>query len=247
MHRIIFQLGSFTLYSYGLCVAGAFLLCTVLILKDSKKRGMSPEKVFDCFVAILIGGIVGARAMYVTANWPEYAHSPLSALRFYEGGLIFQGGLIAAVITAVVVTRIKKLSFWKITDLMAPYIVLGQAIGRIGCFLNGCCYGRIVQRAGITFPQEAVMRFPTQIYSSLFLLLLFMFLLWVRQKRSFDGSVFMMYIIIYSVFRFLMEFMRGDEYMTLFGMRLSQVICIAMFACGTSIYAILAAKSRHRA
>ncbi|RKY42949.1 MAG: prolipoprotein diacylglyceryl transferase [Candidatus Makaraimicrobium thalassicum] len=246
MHRIIFQFGSFTLYSYGLLVAAGFLLSTILILRDSEKFGMRSDSIFDCLIVILIGGLIGGRLLFVLINWEYYCRYPLRALMFYEGGLAFQGALAVAVLSGAVMSRIKKLSFWKASDLIAPYIALGQAVGRIGCYLNGCCYGRVIERGiGVTFPGETVMRIPTQTYSSLFLLMIFMVLIALRKRRLFDGYLFTMYMILYASFRFFMDFMRGDNLAVFLGIRISQIISIGMFLCGIIVYIVLSrAKKR---
>ncbi|MFH1552630.1 MAG: prolipoprotein diacylglyceryl transferase [Candidatus Omnitrophota bacterium] len=240
MYRIIFQIGPFTLYSYGLFVAIGFLLSTILILKDSKRFGIPANDVFDCLIAILIGGLLGGRLLFVFINWGYYSRHLLRAFMFYEGGLAFQGALVAAILAGAVVMRIKKLPFWKTADLIAPYVALGQALGRIGCFLNGCCYGKVVESGiAVTFPQETVMRVPTQLYSSLVLLFIFVILIALSRKRPFDGYVFTAYIILYSIFRFFMDFARGDDLALLYEIKLSQGIAIGMFACGVVMYVFL--------
>jgi phosphatidylglycerol:prolipoprotein diacylglycerol transferase len=133
------------------------------------------------------------------------------------------------------------------SDLIAPYIALGQAIGRIGCFLNGCCYGRVIEKGiAVTFPQETAMRIPTQLYSSMLLMVIFMVLIAIREKRRFDGCVFIMYVLLYAVFRFCMDFLRGDDLAVLFGIRLSQVISIGMFIAAAAAYMILSNANKRR-
>ena len=245
MHRIIFQIGPFTVYSYGLFVAIAFLLSTILIIRDSKRFGISPDKMFDCMIAILLGGIIGGRLLFVIINYHYYLEYPLKAFMFYEGGLAFQGALIMAALVGIMFARVRKIPFWKSADIIAPYIALGQSLGRIGCFLNGCCYGRVAHKGLlVTFPHEPFTRIPTQIYSSLLLLLIFVVLIEMRERRHFDGYVFCAYMIFYSVFRFFMDFTRGDNLAVLFDMRLSQVISLGMFVVASGIYFILKWRGR---
>jgi phosphatidylglycerol:prolipoprotein diacylglycerol transferase len=247
MHRILFEIGPVTIYSYGFLVAAGFLIASVMILADSKRFGLSRDSVFDCLIAILIGGIIGGRLLFVALNWEHYLRHPLSILMLTEGGMAFHGALAGAVLSGAIASRIKKLSFWKTADMVAPYIALGQAIGRIGCFLNGCCYGKITTGGiGVMFPGETVLRVPTQIYSSFFLLILFIILIKLRGRGMFKGFVFSMYIILYSIFRFFIEFFRGDNPTVLYGLTLAQLISIFMILCGIVMVVVLS-RSRHNA
>ena len=237
MHKILLHFGPFTLYSYGLFVALAFLVGTVMITKDAKKIGISQDKSLDAIVIVLICALLGGRLLFVAINWKDYLYDPLRVLKFYEGGLAFQGALITAVLAGCIVAHIKKIPFWKGADLMAPYIALGQAIGRIGCLLNGCCYGRVTHCGlGMVFPQESFMRVPVQVYSSLGLLCIFVALIFLAARKGFDGRVFAVYLISYSVFRFFMDFLRGDELVSFAGVYLSQWICVGLLVCGVGIY-----------
>ena len=215
------------------------------IFRDSAKAGLPRESVFDCLIAILLGGLAGGRLLFVIINWEYYSRHLVRSVMFFEGGLAFQGALAGAVLASLAVSRIKRLPFWGTSDLIAPYIPLGQAVGRIGCFLNGCCYGKAIEcGVGVTFPGETVMRIPTQVYSSIFLLALFMFLIDIRKKKNFDGYVFVMYIILYAVFRFFMDFFRGDGLSPLFGFTLSQGISLGMAVFGAAMWVYLKAKSK---
>ncbi|MFC1548927.1 prolipoprotein diacylglyceryl transferase [Candidatus Omnitrophota bacterium] len=247
MHRIIYQIGPFTIYSYGLMVALGFLLSTIFILRDSKKFGLPRDAVFDCLIAILISGIVGGRLLFVLINYEYYLRYPLRVFLLNEGGMAIQGALIAALLAGTVVVKWTKLPFWRTSDLIAPYIALGQAIGRIGCFLNGCCYGAVTDSGiGITFPGESVVRIPTQVYSSVFLLMIFTVLITLRDRRPFDGCLFSMYLMLYSFFRFFMDFFRGDDLAFLGGLTLSQTISIGIFTLGAVLFFILAVRGRTR-
>jgi phosphatidylglycerol:prolipoprotein diacylglycerol transferase len=221
-------------------VALAFLLSTFLILRDARKYGFSRDDVFDCLIAILIGGIIGGRVLFVVLNSEYFARYPLKVLMLNEGGLAIQGAILVAALAGLLMTKIKKLPFWKGSDLVAPYIALGQSIGRIGCFLNGCCYGRATEGAlSVTFPGDTVARIPVQIYSSAFLMLIFMVLLSLKDKKPFDGYLFAMYLVLYSFLRFFMDFFRGDDLVSWGGMTLSQLISVGMFACGAIIFFVL--------
>jgi phosphatidylglycerol:prolipoprotein diacylglycerol transferase len=245
MHKIIFEIGPFTLYAYGLSVAVAFLMVTLLMFRDAPRFGVAKETVFDCMIAIMVGGILGGRALFVLINLEYYASHIPDVVMLQEGGLAIQGAIIGAVLAGIIAARIKKVSFWAMSDLIAPYIALGQAVGRIGCLLNGCCYGKVTSGGvGLIFPGEAVMRIPTQVYSSLGLLVIYLFLLKVREKRTFPGRAFSMYLILYSVLRFFMDFFRGDGLFAYAGITLSQWISIVMFIVGIILYGVLGREKR---
>jgi phosphatidylglycerol:prolipoprotein diacylglycerol transferase len=240
MHRILFQIGPIELHSYGLCVALGFLLAAILILREAKKTGISSDAVFDCVIAALVGGLIGARFLFVVINWQMFLEEPLRALMFYEGGLAFQGGLVGGILAVFIVTKVKKLSFWRVADLLAPYVVLGQAIGRIGCFLNGCCYGKVITKGlGVTYPGETVVRMPSQLYSALGLLVIFLVLIALRERRRFDGFILSMYFVLYGVFRFFIAFTRADNPMIFSWLKLSQAISIGTIILGVGLYFLL--------
>ena len=187
MDRVLLEIGPFTIYSYGAIVAFAFLVCSLMVINDSRKFGLPTEGILDLLLAILIGGIVGGRLLFVIINWPEYARDPLRILMLNEGGMAFHGALAGGLLAAIWITGAKKLPFWKTADTIAPYIALGQGIGRIGCLVNGCCYGKTVLGGiGVVMPGDTVMRIPTQVYSSAFLIVLSILLIQIREKRPFD-------------------------------------------------------------
>jgi len=245
MHRILIEIGPVTIYSYGFFLAVAFLICIFLIRRDAERFGLAFDKILDCLIWILISGIVGGRLLYVLINWQYYVQYPLRILALRDGGMAFHGSLVLAVVAGVFISRFKGLPFWRTSDFLAPYIPLGHAIGRIGCFFNGCCYGKVIEDGpGVTFPGELHMRIPVQLYSSLFLLLLYFLLSFLRGKKFFDGFIFCAYVIIYSIFRFFIEFFRGDTPPVLFGMTLPQIISAGMFMLGMAVWLILYLRTK---
>lgn len=240
MFRIIFEIGGVRIYSYGFFVAVAFLITTVLVIRDAKRSGVDPSKVLDCMIAILAGGLLGGRLLHVIIHWSYYSQVPRDIIMMQEGGLAVQGAILSGALAGIITAKVKKLPIWNTVDLIVPYIALGQAIGRIGCLLNGCCYGRpVVVGLGITFPGEDFARVPLQIYSSVALLGIFMILLVLKDRKKFDGAVFASYLIIYSLFRFFIDFLRADELVTVGVITLSQLISLAFFAAGLILYALL--------
>ncbi|MDP8298980.1 MAG: prolipoprotein diacylglyceryl transferase [Candidatus Tantalella remota] len=243
MHRIILQMGPITLYSYGLFVAIAFFVCTMMILRGARGVGLAREKVFDCMIAMLAGGLAGGRLLFVAINWEQFSAAPVRIFMLHEGGLAFQGAFVGGALAVILVARIRRLPIWPLADLIAPYITLGQALGRIGCFLNGCCYGRVTTcGVGVVFPTETVMRIPTQVYSTLALTFIFTVLLIAREKKKFQGQVFCLYLMLYSVFRFIMDIFRGDELVGYAGLTLSQWISAGMLVVGIVLYWVLSKR-----
>lgn len=257
MHRVLIQIGPVTIYSYGFFIAAAFLACVLLIRRDARKfqefterRAVPFDKLLDALVWALIGGIIGGRLLFVLINWQYYLEHPLRIFVLREGGMAFQGSLIAAILAGGLTCRLRGISFRKASDLVAPYIALGQAIGRIGCFFNGCCYGRIIGKGlGVIFPGEPYMRIPVQIYSSLCLVFLYLFLVFLRdkaflQKKHACGSVFCMYLILYSAFRFFIDFLRGDNPQVFSIFTLAQLISVGIFLAGIIMLRVLQIKNQ---
>ncbi|MFH1837158.1 MAG: prolipoprotein diacylglyceryl transferase [Candidatus Omnitrophota bacterium] len=243
MHRILFQIGPMTIYSYGLLMAIAFIVSTVFILSDAKKEGIDTGKMMDVMVIIILSGILGGRLLFVAQNLGHYTRNPLQIFMLNEGGLAFQGAFLGALIGGIIASKKKRIHFWKGADVIAPYVALGQGIGRIGCFLNGCCYGKFAEKGiKFVFPQETLARVPAQLYSSLTLFGLFAVLVLLKRKKMFDGYIFSMYMMLYGVLRFFLEFIRADNPAVLFDLKLSQIIGIATFFAGALTYNSLKVK-----
>lgn len=232
MHPIIIEIGALNIYSYGVMVALGFGLATILILKNSKKFNVEPDKIIDIAILILVSGIIGARLFYVLLNISYYKIHFVEILNLAKGGLVWYGGFISAVAFLLFYLKINKMDFWAVTDLIAPYVFLAQAFGRIGCFLNGCCYGIKINPENpfaVMFPGDYIARHPTQIYDASVLFILFFVLLFWRKRRRFSGEIFLGYGLLYSFERFLMEFLRGDNPRIFFHLTISQVISLAVF------------------
>ena len=144
MHPILFQIGPITVYSYGLMIAVAFITATSLARSEARRKGIDPEMVLNLALGAVISGIIGARALYVLQNLKYYLDYPLQVLMLHKGGLSFYGGLISAIFFAAVFVKRRRLRFLEITNLICPYLALGQSIGRIGCWLKlksrSCCW-----------------------------------------------------------------------------------------------------------
>jgi len=238
MQPILFKLGPVTVYSYGLFVALAFTIGTYMIFRGSPKYGVPKDKLWDLIFCILISGLVGARLLHVVLNLEYYRKIPLQILMFHKGGLAIHGGIIFALLASIIFVLKRGLPLWKTGDLIMQYLPLGQAIGRIGCLFNGCCYGKTTTSfLGIIFPGEGFARYPTQAYSSIALIAAYLFLSYLSNKKDrFGGQIFLTYFLIYSAIRFVIDFLRGDISVVLLGLTASQLISVIIFTAALSIY-----------
>jgi phosphatidylglycerol:prolipoprotein diacylglycerol transferase len=243
--------------TYGFMLAVGFLLALKLAAARGKKAGIETQLVLDLGLYILISALLGAKLLLLIVNWEHYQHDPWSLLR--SGG-VFYGGLVAAVATSWWFFRKHRLPAWKMTDIMAPSIAFGHAIGRLGCFSAGCCYGKPTTAFwGVEFTnpyaQEisgvplGVSLHPTQLYEAGAEFLIFLILLMVLQRKKFDGQVFWAYVALYAVARFIIEFFRGDNRGFVFDGALSTSQFIGMLMLVTAIVtlALLRRRARHKA
>lgn len=217
MHKIFLHLGALTLYWYGVLVAIGFLTGLWTASRRALKANLSPEKVLDLGPWLIGGAIIGARALFVISYWDEFFQGKpwWKVFMIQEGGLVFYGGLIGAVIAGSFQMWRLKLPFWKLADVLAPSVSLGHMFGRLGCFMNGCCYGAPTQCFwAVYFPQGHEMAgigvHPTELYEAALNLMLYLGLAWFYPRRRYDGQVFALYMICYAIVRWTVELFRGD-------------------------------------
>ena len=217
MHPVLFKFGNVVVYSYGFLIAVGVFLGIVLAMREARRVGENPEKFLDLGFYILVAAIVGSRLFYVVTAWETFADNPLESIKIWKGGLVFYGGFIGAVAAAVVYIKLNRLPIWKTADIVAPSLSLGQAIGRLGCFLAGCCYGRHSDVSwAVTFTDQSCLApvntplHPTQLYSAFTNLAIFI-VLWVFSRRNrVPGRVFWTYVLLYGLTRSIIENLRGD-------------------------------------
>jgi len=212
MHRILIHLGSLSIYSYGVFLAFGFIAATIVARYRYRQQFKNPDIVLDYVVAAVVGGIVGARLFYVVGHWSEYSQHPGQIFKLNMDGLVFYGGLILGLGLTALVGYLRKQRFWSTMDLAGLCVPLALAIGRIGCLMNGCCYGKPTGLPwGITYPVSTGIigpRQPTQIYELILDLGLFSLLWWKKDSFQRDGTAFWLFVLGYGVIRFLMELMR---------------------------------------
>ncbi|HHX86576.1 MAG TPA: prolipoprotein diacylglyceryl transferase [Firmicutes bacterium] len=212
MKPVLVEIGGFTIYSYGFMLALALLVASLGLLRQASREGFNPDHVLEAVIAATAAGLIGARLLYVFLNWELYQGQWIKILFTRSGGLSFYGAFLGGLVALFAWCRFRKLHFLKLTDLMAPYLALGYALGRVGCFLNGCCYGT-VSSVPWALPASAADRFlrhPVQLYASLGGLVIFIILYRIRPKRPFEGFQLIMLALLYGCLRFITEFYREE-------------------------------------
>ena len=228
MHPILLKTGSFTLYSYGLCVALAMVLTLALTFRQSARAGVSWNDATDLLFVLFVTGLVGSRLSYVAQNWEYYRGDLWNILRFQEGGLVWYGGFLFGLACGIALCVWKRQSFLFWMDFFAPMAALAHAVGRVGCFLNGCCTGRQTDLfLGVRFPEDDFCRHPVQLYEAALLAALAFYLLSLGRRQRKPGEIFAIYVFFYGLMRFTLEFLRADQTLH-FHLTLPQWISLAL-------------------
>src|SRR6187431_1375584 len=229
MHPILFDFGGFTIYAYGVLLAAAYLLGLQFALMRARARGLDGQRVMDLGIWIIVSALVGAKLLLLIVEFKQFTTNPRDLLGLARSGGVFYGGLIAAVTVALIYLRRHRLPLWTTTDVFAPGIALGHVVGRMGCLLAGCCFGRPTSVPwAITFTDPVaaanvgtplgIPLHPTQLYEAgAEFLILGIVLFMEKRGRGFPGRTFWGYMFLYAVSRFIIEFYRGDPRGTVFG------------------------------
>lgn len=234
MNPVAFEIFGIGIRWYGILIAAAMLIGSVYAIREGKKLGYSEDHLLDLILVVLVSAIVGARLWYVAFNLPYYLADPSEILNLRGGGLAIHGGVVFGIIAGYFVTRWRKLDFFKMADIVAPVLALGQAIGRWGNFANQEAHGGPTDLPwGIMI--DGVKVHPTFLYESLWNAALFAFLMSLRKNKPFDGALMFLYLIIYSVGRFWIEGLRTDSLMV-GPFRTAQVTSIIMIAIGLAAW-----------
>jgi phosphatidylglycerol:prolipoprotein diacylglycerol transferase len=223
-------------------VATGFAVATACVWARAPKFGIDRDNVVDLMIIMLFAGLAGARTFYVLQNLGYYRCYPGEILDLSKGGLVWYGAFLSGLAASAIYMKAKRMAVRSSLDLAAPYIALAQAIGRLGCFLNGCCYG--IKAPGgfpfaVTVPSDGVARLPAQLFSAAALFAIFAILMAWQERRRFAGEVFLGYCLLYSAKRFLMEFMRGDNPRAYLGLTISQAISLAILVLSAAAFAVL--------
>ncbi len=230
MHPILFELGPITIYTYGVLLATAYLIGLGLAAQRAKAAGLDSSKVLDLGIWVIIAALVGAKALLFVVEFNHFTASWQDFMTLLRSGGVFYGGLVAAVVVCIYQLRKHKFPLWHSGDLFAPGIALGYFVGRLGCLAAGCCFGKPTDAAwAITFTNPvanlnvgtplSIPLHPTQIYESFAGLLIFLILIVTeRRGRMFAGRTFWLFVLLYSISRFVIEFYRGDDRGMVFSM-----------------------------
>jgi phosphatidylglycerol:prolipoprotein diacylglycerol transferase len=259
VHPIFLEIGNFSIRWFGVMMAIGFLVAFLNLKYQAKYCKIDQQIVSDMLIWILVGGIVGARTAYVIANWAtEFSAHPLSMFFVHKGGLIYYGGLIGGIISSFIYVRLKKQPALPIADIAATSLPIGQAFGRIGCFMNGCCYGKVTDSAiGVEYPVNSspwieqvnehlilnhskcsLSMHPVQFYESFGSIVIFFCLVFILRKQKFSGVTASCYLMFYGLLRFAMEFFRGDPRQQVTSINTAQVISLAMIGLGVALFGL---------
>jgi len=219
----LFHIGSFSLPTYGLLVSIGVLLGLWISVRNAQKQGINPENAWNLGILVVLCGIVGAKILYIVNDWSNYAAHPAEIFSFstLQAGGVFSGGLIGAFLAAAYYIRKHHMPALATCDAFAPGLALGHAIGRVGCFAAGCCWGKPTNHWwGVTFTNPLAEAWvgtplgralqPTQLFESAVELANFLILMWLFKRKKFDGQIFGAYLFLYGVARYFLEFLRGD-------------------------------------
>ncbi|MBC7329588.1 prolipoprotein diacylglyceryl transferase [bacterium] len=241
MYPIIFKIGPLAVRSWGTMLLIGFILGYWLAIKRAEKYSISKSAILDLALYLLLAGIIGGRFVYVLLNLRFYFHNPIQIIAIWNGGLSFYGSLGAGVLTAIIFARRRNVNFWQLADLLTPSLTLGYAFGRIGCFLNGCCYGvptslPIGVKFPTVFPPEP--RHPVQLYAFAANILFMFLLLWYDKRKSAAGQTFALYMMLYAFYRSLAEILRkgATAEILLDGITQGQMASLVLFIIGVCLW-----------
>lgn len=241
MYPVLFEIGGITIYAFGTMLALAFIVGLGVARYEMKERGFDPDLAYDLVLGVALGSLVGARIFYVVGHWSDYySRNLIEILRVWNGGLVFYGGLLGGAIGLILIARTKNLNIFRLGDAVAAPLAIGTAIGRLGCFLNGCCYGITTKEPwGVEFLDRG-RYLPTQLIEMVWALIVFgAIFFWLEKKVKFkaDGSLFLIYLVLYSFGRFFVEFIRYSSWKLGGVLSFAQLISIVVFA--VSLYFII--------
>jgi phosphatidylglycerol---prolipoprotein diacylglyceryl transferase len=256
MYPRLFELGSYTVYTYGILLAAAYLLGLKFATVRAKARGLDQTRVLDLGIYIIISALIGAKLLLLITDWRTFVGNPAELLTLLRSGGVFYGGLILAVLVAIWYIRRVGLPLWTTCDVFAPGIALGHIVGRLGCLFAGCCYGKpttVPWAITFTDPFAAsnvgtplnVPLHPTQLYEAgAEALILGLLLATESRGRRFPGRTFWLYMLLYAVSRYVIEIYRGDPRGVVGIFSTSQFISVILVPLSIAMLIYLARRHR---
>lgn len=240
MYNDLFSIGPFNVHGYGLMIAIGVLAALFIAEARAKKRDMNADVLYPLTLVCVVFGFASAKILFCIVEWRQFLENPLQLLT--GNGFVVYGGIIGGVLAAFLYCRLKKLNFWEYFDIVLPSVAVAQGFGRIGCFLAGCCYGRETDCfLGIVFTHSdyapnGVKMLPTQLFSAAGMFLIAGFLFWYAKKERKKGQVGALYLILYSIGRFMIEFFRDDYRGAVGFLSTSQFISLFILATGVLLF-----------
>jgi phosphatidylglycerol:prolipoprotein diacylglycerol transferase len=256
MRQVLFTIpifGGIKVFGYGMMLFLAFLASMNLAAWRARREKLDPEVIYDLSLWVFMDGLIGARLFYVVQYWGDRVRTFADIFRIWEGGIVLYGSIMGGTAAFFVYRAVRPFPLRAYLDVIAPSLAVGIALGRLGCFLNGCCYGDLCPGLpwGVAFPRYSppwtaqvgagligqsagwsLPVHPTQLYSTLDALVLLFLLSAFYPLRRRDGEVMALLMITYPITRFLIEYLRNDEGVFLLGLTISQTISVGLFACG---------------
>lgn len=254
LDRVFLEIGPITIYWYGVIIATAVALGFWLAVKETELLGLEKDLIIDFVVYAVPIAIVSARIYYVIFEWESYANGPLWRLfAVWEGGIAIHGAILGGTLTAIVFSRVKNISFWKLADILAPSLILGQAIGRWGNFMNQEAHGGQLPDGSLMYdllPEfiinqmtiNGVAYHPTFLYESVWNIVIFILLLLLRRFNPLRGEVFLTYLMGYSIGRFFIEGLRTDSLYVVGDLRTAQLVSILLII-GSIVFMVYRRKT----
>ncbi|MGB8654661.1 MAG: prolipoprotein diacylglyceryl transferase [Candidatus Acidiferrales bacterium] len=252
MHPILFHYGAVTIYSYGVLVATGVLLGLWYARRQAPRAGLDPERIWNLGIYMVLTALIVAKVWLVLSSWDFYMANPreIFSLNTFQSGGTFYGGFVGALALVAAYTYVQRMSIVAVLDTFAAGLPLGHAIGRLGCFAAGCCYGKPTTAAwGVTFKNPAAAQLagtplgvklhPTELYEAAAEFLNFLILVWLGKRQTFRGQMMATYFILYGVERGLIEFVRGDPGRTMLwngSVSLMQLVSVALVVTGAIVW-----------
>ena len=250
MRPVLTELFGIKIYSYGFMIALGIIAAVMLLNNRAKRQGYNEDKIFNMTMLAVVGGILGGKLLYIFTDIKHFLETPLTIITNFGEGFVVYGAIAGGALAVVFYCRKQKWEVLKVIDMIIPSVAIGQGFGRIGCFLAGCCYGaettcpiNVVFENSFYAP-NGVHLHPTQLYSSVFNFLLAFLLLWYDKRKKKDGNTLALYLVVYSVGRFIIEFFRDDPRGAVGLLSTSQFIAIFTFIIGVGIFFIHDRKRR---